>query len=257
MKKIMTSEELVTNFAVNLEKERIHIGYTQLDMARALDISLSTYKNILNGTTTKLPMSFGPVLYKLTGRLLFEFYGEDVPELKYLETYRKLPKHRQKMLSVLMETECELAYAEDNENKTNNSINTDDENCLCVFVPIGNVEDGMIYDSSNIEIVNISKYKKIYGDQIDCGLKITSNHLHPVYHVDDILLISRRPPRDGDTAIFINRNTFRVYIRKFRQTSPCRLEPIVDYGSVITVDSNDVNDMKQWIKFGVVLTKCR
>lgn len=251
----MTNKELSANFAINLEKERIELSYTQSEMAKLLGISLSTYKNILNGTTSKLPIHFGKVLYDITGKLLFEFCGDEIPEFNYLKKFRQLPEHRKKIILTLLETECDLSFTEkENQHFSENPTEADN---ICVFVPLGNVEDGMIYNASNIETINIKKYKNIYGNEINCGIKIMSNHLHPIYHTNDILLISRRPPRDGDTAIFINKYTSRVYIRRFRQTIPCRLEPLGNYGEVITVDSNDITDMEQWVKFGVVLTKIR
>ncbi|MBQ0059090.1 MAG: DNA-binding protein, partial [Lachnospiraceae bacterium] len=105
--------------------------------------------------------------------------------------------------------------------------------------------------------VNIAGYRRKYGNEITCGIRVTSNHLHPVYLKNDILLISKRPIRDGDTGIFLNTETGCVYLRKFYQTSPCRLEPINGYGETFYVDSDSQEDMGKWIKFGYVLTKMR
>lgn len=119
-----------------------------------------------------------------------------------------------------------------------------------VFVPTSDMRDGMIYDASNIESLSVPEK---YYNHIDCGIRITSNHLHPTYHLGDTILIKCDPPRDGDTGIFINRNTGKVYVRKFRQSSPCQLLPVNDYGTVIYVDSTNEQDMNQWIKFGYVI----
>ena len=45
----MTREQLIENFANSVEQERIALGYSQAQMAQALDMSLSTYKRIING----------------------------------------------------------------------------------------------------------------------------------------------------------------------------------------------------------------
>ena len=61
----------------------------------------------------------------------------------------------------------------------------------------------------------------------------------------DILLISRRPPRDGDTTIFLNTENGRAYLRRFIQQVPRILQPINE------------DEVKKWVKYGVVLTKMR
>ena len=90
--------------------------------------------------------------------------------------------------------------------------------------------DGMIFDSYNVEKLDVSNYRKAFGDALHIGIRITSNHLHPVYNKGDILLISRNPIRDGDTGIFINAQNKRAYIRKLHQKTPCELTPINNYG---------------------------
>lgn len=74
-----------------------------------------------------------------------------------------------------------------------------------MIVPTGNFEDGMIWDSANIIKVNAAPYIQKFGTKLHCGVMVTSHHLQPVYQNGDILLISKRPPREGDTYIFINR----------------------------------------------------
>ena len=78
----------------------------------------------------------------------------------------------------------------------------------------------MIWDSANVRKVNIAPYRKRYGSQINAGVEVTSNHLTPVYHMGDILLISRRPPRDGDTTIFLNTENGRAYLRRLFSRFP-------------------------------------
>ena len=126
------------------------------------------------------------------------------------------------------------------------------------MLPVGmNMADGMIFDSYNVEKLDVSNYRKAFGDALHIGIRVTSNHMHPVYNKGDILLISRNPIRDGDTGIFINAQTKRAYIRKFHQTNPCELTPLNNYGETFYVDSDNVDDMSKWIKFGYVLCKVR
>ncbi len=112
-----------------------------------------------------------------------------------------------------------------------------------MIIPSGNMHDGMVYDSCSLEKINISGYRKRYGNQIDCALLVTSDHMSPVYHANDILLIARNPIRDGDTGIFINKVTGLLYIRRLRQTDPWRLEPLTYYGQTFYIDSNNASEM--------------
>ena len=74
---------------------------------------------------------------------------------------------------------------------------------------------------------------------------------------NDILGISKKPPRDGDICILIHKPTGRAFIRKLQQGNPCQLLPINGYGDIITVDPNNHTDMVQWLKFGVVIAVLR
>lgn len=131
------------------------------------------------------------------------------------------------------------------------------EDYTTMIIPSGNMHDGMVYDSCSLEKINISGYRKRYGNQIDCALLVTSDHMSPVYHTNDILLIARDPIRDGDTGIFINKVTGLLYIRRLRQTDPWRLEPLTYYGQTFYIDSNNASEMSHWIIFGHVISKTR
>lgn len=242
----MSQGNMNRKFCQNIEMERENLGLSQKQMAEKLGLSLSTYKRIITGETEKIDLRVAHRLYKLTGKLSYEFTDESDP---HLDLKRKISGLSESQLSFIEGmVDFEKAFA---------SSHADFDDYVSVFIPTGNMEDGMLYDSANIEKVNIAPYRKRYGSAISCGIRITSNHLHPVYNRDDILLISRRPIRDGDTGIFINRDNGRAYIRKFRQTSPCRLEPINDMGTVFIVDDSNKEDMNRWIKFGIVISKIR
>lgn len=119
------------------------------------------------------------------------------------------------------------------------------------------MEDGMVLDSAHEEHVYCPEYIKKYGERLHCGIRITSNHLHPVYIKGDIIGISKRPPRDGDTFVLVNKKNGRAYIRKFIQSEPCRMEPINGYGDIITIDPDNPDEMREWVMFGVVITVLR
>ena len=246
----MTRLQLYKNFADNIEVERNRLKLTQQKMADALQISLSKYKILItNPFEANIDIYLAHQVQKLTGKTVRELCGDDLPELEMIRYFRELPEHRQEAIRYLIEIEHQLPQ--------DSMPNANEEDCTTCYVPTGNMEDGMTLDSRDFITVNIAEYKKKSRERIDCAVKITSNHLHPVYMKGDVLLISKRAPRDGDIGIFILKETRQIYIREFKQTSPCELRPINGYGTTIYVDGNSKEDMNRWIKFGTVLTVMR
>lgn len=233
----------------NLERERFELNMTQADFAKKIDMSLSAYKRFINGETHHMDLYNMFKLYELTGKMPHD-YVNPLKDSRFLKIVSKMENLSfRQLMYVNAVVEFENYFRIENEGNI--------EDYITVFIPTGNFEDGMIYDSSNTIKVNVSEYRKRFGDRIHYGVKITSNHLHPVYNMNDILLISKEPIRDGDIGLFLEKSTGKFYIRKFRQTQPCILEPINEYGIPITVDSYDLNDLSKWIKFGKVLSKMR
>ena len=246
----MTKTELYENFSNAIEVERVQLGLTQKKMADALEISLSKYKILItNPYEANIDIYLAHNVQKLTGKSVRELCGDDLPELEMLRYFRELPAHRREAIKYLIELE-HLLPADGKEDASESDYTT-------CYVPTGNMEDGMILDSSNLETVNIADYKRRCKDRIDFAVKITSNHLHPVYMKGDVLLVSRRAPRDGDVGIFVYRDSRQIYIRKFRQTTPCELCPVNGLGEVLYVDSSSREDMDKWVKFGTVVTVMR
>ena len=200
----MTRHEMVSNFGSSIEQERIQLKYSQKKMAEALDMSLSSYKRIINGETNNISIFTAYHMYGLTKKLGFELCGDVSPQLKVYNSLTRLSEAQLRFISAV-----------------------------------------------------IAPYRNRYGSLIDFGIRVTSDHLTPVYLPGDILLISKQPVRDGDTGIFIDKNSGLLYTRKFFQTSPCRLEPINNYGQTFYIDSSNESDVNRWIRFGFVITKMR
>ena len=226
----MTKNVLLDCFVQNLEKERLNLGMTQAEFASKLEISVSTYKNIISRRTDKIDIMIAMQIYKLTGHFLYELFGNDNPEMEWLKKFRLLNERQQTYISGKIDFELEMMSHEQ-----------DSENMLDVLVLTGNMEDGMVLDSANEERIYCPEYIKKYGERLHCGIRITS----------------KKPPRDGDTCILIHKPTGRAFIRKMQQGNPCHLIPINGYGDIITVDPNDHTDMGQWLKFGVVIAVLR
>lgn len=242
----MTKNEMLDCFAQNLERERVKLGYTQNEFAGCLGLSMSTYKNIVSRRTNKFDISIASKLYEITGKFLCEMFGFKCWEFELLNKFRQMTKRQTLFIQALIDYELEMLSEE-----------VDSENMLDVFLLTGNMKDGMIIDSSHAERIYCPEYIKKYGEKLHCGIRITSNHLHTVYIYNDIIGISRRPPHDGDTCIFIHKPTGRAYIRKLVQGTPRTLLPINGYGEPIYIDTTDPKDMSQWFNWGVVITVFR
>lgn len=256
----MTKHDLYYNFAANIEIERDRLRLTQQKMADKLGISLTKYKTLItNPLESIIDIYLCHKVYDLTGKTVRELCGDTVPEIEMLNLYRDLPKHRKEAIRYLIEVEHQLprdGRGELEGDRTDAACSSEDGAITC-FIPTGNMVDGMVLDSRDMITVDVSEYRRKCHDRIDCAIKITSNHLHPVYMKGDILLISKRAPRDGDVGIFILKETRQMFIREFKQMSPCELRPINDHGDTIYVDSDSKAEMYRWIKFGTVITTMR
>ena len=242
----MIRQELIKNYAQSMERERNKLGITKSEMAKKLDMSLSNYKKIISGDSSNISLYVAHLMHELTGKWTFELCGEHTEELELIQKIRSLSESQKKYIIHLLDIEIELSEKYDNA-----------QDYISVFVPTGNMEDGMIYDSQNIIKVNAAPYREKFGDSLDYGIQITSTHLHPVYMEGDILLISRRSIRDGDTGIFYNKENGRIYIRKLVKSSPIKLIPVNEFGNTICIDASDDAEVQKWSKLGRVLCKMR
>lgn len=251
---MITEKSLLERLINAMERTRNEKCMSQEQMAKALGMSSSMYKKTIAGQRSGAGLLYtAHRLGVLAGMSAFELFNlpaettSGILVMDILKILRNLSVSQLRFIKGICEFEsafqCGLS---------------DQEDLVTVMKITGNMEDGMIYDSSNVYKINAASYRNAFGDDLHCGIEITSNHLSPIYHVGDILLICQKPPRHGDTGIFINKETKRVYIRKFYQDrNICRLEPLSHYGRTIEVNSTDVEEMSKWIKYGYVLTKMR
>ncbi len=244
----MTRKEVSDNFVLNLERERTSLGLTQAEMAQKLELSTSGYKKMIAGQTAKVDLYIAYRMHLLTGKWFSEFCGEVSEETKIISLLHRLNKPQLRFIKGIVD--LELAFQD-----SGNITETEDYVSLLTLT--GNQEDGMVWDSFHMEKLNVSCYRRRFGDDLHCALRINSNHFHPVYQSGDILLISQTALRDGDTGIFVNRETSRTYLRRFRQTNSYILESLNDFGISIVIDNNNKEEMAKWIRFGRVLSKMR
>lgn len=243
----MTKIEIVENFVKNMETERYRRGFTQAEMASKLGMSTSAYRKLISGETLNIGIYTITTMEKMTGKLLYELVGAKGKTAEIIQNIRNLSEQQKEFVLNIIAFEAGFASKHP----------TDFAEYVTLITPSGDVKDGMIWDSANFEKIDISYYRQIFGDRIDSAIKITSNHLHPTYVKNDILLIEQKPPRNGDVGIFINQEDRRAYIRKYLQTEPCRLEPVNNLGKIFYVKSEDIEDLGKWIKYGRVICKIR
>lgn len=245
----MTRQEIITNFINNLERERTSLGLTQAQMAQAVDMSVSGYKKLIAGETSRIDLFIAYQTHLLTGKWIFELYGDNLSLLEQTVCrLRSLTPSQLRFIAAIVDFEADFLE----------KVPADlAEDYVSLLTPTGNQEDGMIWDSVNVEKINVAAYRKRFGTDLHCAIRITSDHLHPVYNAGDILLISKSAPRDGDTGMFINKESGRAYLRRFHQASSCILEPLNNYGVTFTMDGLKEGDMDKWLVFGRVLSKLR
>lgn len=244
----MTRQEIINTFILSIERERTSLGLTQAKMAQKLDMSASGYKKMIAGETTKVDLYIAYQMHELTGKWLFEPCCDDSLQTQIISRLNSLNDSQLRFIKEI--ADIELAFLEKRDKE-------DIKDYVNLLTLTGSHEDGMIWDSYNIEKINIASYRKRFGDELHCALKINNNSLHPVYQAGDILLVSQTSPRDGDTGIFINRETGRTYLRRMRYSDCCHLEPLNNLGATFTINRRDKTDLDKWIEFGRVLSKMR
>lgn len=87
----------------NLEIERVALGFSQREMAEWLDMSISTYKRVINGDTGVKGLYTMAVLYYLTGKFCFEFVEVHDELLDLIVKLRKLSADDIKVVTQLVD----------------------------------------------------------------------------------------------------------------------------------------------------------
>lgn len=235
--------DVINNFANNMELIRDSFGFSQSEMASKLDLSLSAYKRIISGQTEKLDLYVVYTLHELTGKYMFELISADDRVSSSIPKLRCLSDSQLTFINSIIDFELQFRPT------------SHGSDYISVLNLTGDMHDGMIYDTSSIEKVNAEPYVRIFGSDLSCGIRVSSHHLSPAYNYGDILLIGCRPIRDGDTGIFIHKQTHRAYIRRLSQA--CRkLVPVNGFGESFDLDVCSA-DMDNWIFYGRVLAKMR
>lgn len=218
------------------------------NLSEKSNVPYETLKKLMNGkinnpsliSIAKIANAFDcSVDYLITNQSEAPETIEPAPVKPYYETI--LPKRSITFIKEIVDFELELSKKNSNAGSY----------LIPVLVPTGHMKDGMLFDSTYTENVDISDYDDDIKKLIMCGIKITNKSLHPTYLEGDILLVSKdRHPAYGETGIFLHDNC--VYIRKYLYGTPSILMPVNGVGEDIIA-----NDLSEWHVFGRVLTTLR
>ena len=105
---MLTREQLSRNLGTNLERERFKLGYSQQDMAKALDMSLSSYKRLANGDTGKVDVYTVYKLSQLTGKMFYELCGESSDLFQTYDRMRSLSPTQLHFIESLVQFEFDF-----------------------------------------------------------------------------------------------------------------------------------------------------
>lgn len=97
----MQSKETQT-LVLNLEKWRVQKGMSQAEMAKSINLSISTYSRLISGETNNLSADTIRAIYKTTGRMCFELMECDDDE--YLRLVKLCHNLNEKELRYFLHT---------------------------------------------------------------------------------------------------------------------------------------------------------
>ena len=85
---MLTRKQMAENFGINLERERTSLGLSQQDMSTELGMSLSSYKRLANGDTSKVDVYAVYRLSQLTGKMFYELCCDPAPLFQTFDKIR-------------------------------------------------------------------------------------------------------------------------------------------------------------------------
>lgn len=222
------------NLKDKLQKSKISLSY----LSAQADISEDTLRSIIYGKSQDIKLSsilkiahvLDCSLDSLIGRSLYSIQEESI-----IKQLRNLSEHSLRTVQVLI----------DLEEKTTLQNSSTGKETISVFIPTGNIKDGIFYDNSRFETLDITNYPQALKNKLAFGVKMTSSHFEPVYFMNDILLLSlENAPEVNDIVLTVN-NEGRIFLRKL---TPFGLEPINRFGKKIPT-----NELNNYTTLGVVI----
>lgn len=221
LKKMLREKKLTIN-ALSLEADLSADTLHSLIYGKSQDIKLSTLIKIADVLECTLDNLIGRSLYSKE-------------EQNMIDRICCLPPHSRNMILFMLDLE-------------ENSIlkkSISGQETIQVYIPTGNIKEGMLYDSGLFESLDISDYPVFLKQNTDLGIKIASKNYEPIYYPNDILLLShKQTPQYNDIVLYID-DIGRLYIRKYTENY---LLSINGFGRNIST-----KDIQHYTPLGVVL----
>lgn len=210
-------------------------------MAESAGISEDTLRSMVYGnakdaklsTVVKIADSLRCTLDELIGRNIYTKKEKDI-----MDQIKTLPRETLNLIDKLVKFEKESLL---NNSKTNKEFVT-------MFILNGCMKDGMYYDGASIELLDISEYPQVLKRDVSVAVKVLSNQLEPICHMNDVILLTAKKPEYDDIVIYVDKAE-RVYIRKYTILG---LEPLTNTGDIIFA-----KEAKDYTPIGVILKRIR
>ena len=210
-------------FKTALRKQLQEKKLTLNALSAQADLSEDTLRSIIYGKSQDIKLS---TIIKIAD--VFECSIDDmIGHPIYSEEERSTIL---KMRHLCNRSKRSVQFILDFEEKTTLCKSTQGKDIIIVYLPTGNMKDGMFFDSFITEELDISEYPDAIKENTTFALKIITNHFEPAYYQNDILLFSRKHlPEYGDIIFYLDDDQ-RIYIRKYTEKG---LEPISNFGKII------------------------
>jgi len=192
------SENHITEFRHNIDREIAQKGWTLRETAERADMTFETLKNFLYdkeakdcrlSTAIKLARAFGVGIDELVGT------GTYKPEaIKYIKMYRDLPESSKSLIKWHLEDQLRLRLHQEQHKHRKIRIMAP----LCTAN--GNLRKTQFYEDYELsDEYNTEVYHKVFF-----GIRIPCDHYLPFYMKDDILLLANdRAPMQDDVVVLV------------------------------------------------------
>ncbi len=179
-------------------------GMTWQKLAEKADVPLETMRNIYYGKVRDPKVSTMLGISRALDVSVNYLMGESLfsdEEKALIHHYRKCGNHGKNIMMLIAEYEAGIALYERNQK---------DKHRIPCIVPIGEVGDGIKY--STCETI------EVYTTEPNAFIAVLTpnNYWAPSYCKDDMLLLEKRFPKNGEDALFTieDKVYFRRYIEK-------------------------------------------
>ena len=237
--------EMVCTFGQNVSRLRSEMGFTQQELSRMTGINSSTLVRIELGNIQRINMVDAMKLANFFHVPLLVMCGHGNNLYDLYSNLIRSSSRTQRLVHCILEADVQMQ-------KLKSDFDSGDLITKITFAQP--IRDGINTTRFLFENDNVSMFRNYsWYDDAYALLEINSTYYHPLYHIGDRLVITSRPPQDGEIGIFIRGN--ELYIRRVVSVGDkWRLENLYrsDDQNVLIVRKN-ATDMDQFVKFGTIV----